>query len=160
MTINALVDPRLALISVNIDARTWSTSLRRNHLLLQLHELDCRVVEQVRASMLTEINANLRSTKAFIVTLRSTHSLLPDHANTRVGRPFSPQALATKRGPMSAGSRNRFRRSPVQRTLIGVKPWLKILASRTAPLTRLPSAMRLSAAHLFGRFRHRDRTCD
>ena len=49
-----------------------------------------RVVEQVRASMLTEINANLRSTKAFIVTLRSTHSLLPDHANTRVGRPLAP----------------------------------------------------------------------
>jgi hypothetical protein len=27
MTINALVDPRLALISVNIDARTCSTAL-------------------------------------------------------------------------------------------------------------------------------------
>ena len=74
---------------------------------LQLHELDCRMVEQIRASMLTEINANLGSTKAFIVILRSAHSLLPDHANSRVGSPLAPGALATKRRPMLAGSRNR-----------------------------------------------------
>jgi hypothetical protein len=65
------------------------------------------VVAQVRASMLTEINANLGSTKVFVVTLRSAHSLLPDHANSRVGSPLAPGALATKRRPMLAGSRNR-----------------------------------------------------
>ena len=81
---------------------------------LQLHELDCRVVEQVRASMLTEINANLRSTKAFIVTLRSTHSLLPDHANTRVGRPLAPRLSPRSEDPcqrapgtVSGGRRSR-----------------------------------------------------
>ena len=49
--------------------------------------------------MLTEINANLGSTKAFIVTLRSAHSLLPDHANTRVGRPLAPRLSPRSEDP-------------------------------------------------------------